>query len=274
MTVPPKETRWQCPKGRTGVFTYSRDARFSYCLYVPESDPRTPPSSAVVVIHDSLRNFMECRDAFADFAERHRQVVLAPLFPINVLGDGNPDGYKYLLEEGIRYDMVLNGMVEAVAEQTGCDASRICLWGYSGGGHLAHRYLFLHPDRVLAASIGAPGEVTLLDPEVDWWAGVRDIEAVFGKPLDLAALRRVPLQLVVGDQDTQTDELDPAPASRYWQSEAERCHANRIDRLRRLQRSLEDAGVTVQFELMRGIEHSAGPAPAMALAKRFFAQHV
>lgn len=59
-------------------------------------------------------------------------------------------------------------------------------------------------------------------------------------------------------------------SSRYWNSEAERVDANRIDRLRALQRSLEDSGVSAEFELMPGVEHAAGPAPAIALAKRFF----
>ena len=214
MTTSPDDTLRQCFKGHTGVFAHGPDPRFSYCLFVPEPDANAPAPGLVVVIHDSMRNFMECRDAFADFGEKHRQVVLAPLFPINVLGDGNPDGYKYLFEGSIRYDLLLNGMIEAVGRETGCDTSRFCIYGYSGGGQFVHRYLFLHPQRLRAASVGAPGEVTLLDPEVDWWAGVRDVQAVLGQALDLAALRRVPLQLVVGDQDIETEELDPAPASR------------------------------------------------------------
>ena len=187
---------------------------------------------------------------------------------------GNPDGYKYLLEKELRYDLILNGMIDAVVQATGCDGKRFCLQGYSGGAHLVHRYLFLHPGRVLAASIGAPGEVTLLDSQVDWWGGVQNIEPLFGLRLDLSELRRVPLQLVVGDQDTDTEELDTPPASRYWDSAAQRALANRIDRLRALQRSLKEAGVSPEFELMPGVEHHAGPAPAMALAKRFFARRL
>jgi poly(3-hydroxybutyrate) depolymerase len=256
------------------VYAYSADPRFSYCLYVPEHLPKATAPGLTVVIHDSTRNFMDCRDGFTDFGERHGQVVLAPLFPINVLGDGNGDGYKYFIEGGIRYDLLLNGMVEAVAAQTGCEAARFCLQGYSGGAQFAHRYLLLHPGRLRALSVGAPGEVTLLDEEADWWGGVRNLEAVFGRPLDHAALRQVPVHMSVGDEDTELDELAPAAPSRYWHSDAERRSANRIERLRTLERSFADAGISVLFELMPGVTHGAGPELAMTLAKRFLARHI
>lgn len=124
-------------KGRTGVFAHSGDRRFAYCLFLPESRQQQRRPALVVVIHDTLRNFMECRDGFADFGETHGCLVLAPLFPIGVLGDGNPDGYKYLIEQDIRYDLVLYGMVDAVAQATGCDGARFCLQGYS-----ASRWIF------------------------------------------------------------------------------------------------------------------------------------
>src|SRR4051812_4854162 len=163
--------------GSTGVFAHTADPRFSFCLHVPSTSKDAHGRRGLVVaVHRTLRNFMECRDAFAGFGEQHGLVVLAPLFPINVFGDGNPDGYKYLQERDIRYDLLLNAMVETIAGWTACDASRFFLQGYSGGAHFVHRYLLLHPQRVRAASLSAPGQVTLLDPAVPWHAGLRGIE--------------------------------------------------------------------------------------------------
>jgi len=258
--------------GSTGVFSYTADSRFSFCLYVPSRESGAP-RGLVVTVHHSLRNFMECRDAFAGFGETHRFVVLAPLFPINVCGDGNRDGYKYLEEGDIRYDLLLNGMVDTVARWTSCRAERFLLQGYSGGAHFAHRYLLLHPQRVLAASVGAPGQVTLLDPRTPWWAGLQGLEQRFGRGVDVEALRGVPLQLVVGDEDTETDELRQDPGSRYCCPEAERSGANRIERLQAMQRSWHAAGVDVCLETMPGVRHGVGSQPAFACAQRFFAAY-
>lgn len=258
--------------GRTAVFAHTPDPRFSYCLYVPPPDPTAPPPGLIVTIHHSLRNFMQCRDSFAEIGERMRQVVLAPLFPINVQGDGNPDGYKYLIEGDIHYDRLLNEMVDASARMTGCDGRRFCLYGYSGGGHFTHRYMMVHPERVIAASIGAPGQVTLLDPEADWWLGVRDLEALFGRALNSAALRKVAVQLIIGADDTETWEISHAPGSRYWRATSAQPGSNRIERMHALKRSLEAAGLSVQLDVMPGVKHFS--IPSMALAQAFFERRV
>jgi poly(3-hydroxybutyrate) depolymerase len=255
-------------RGRTGVFAEPSDPRFGYILYVPTPRPGKP--GLVVTVHHTLRNFIECRDGFAEFGERHHHVVLAPLFPIGVLGDGDPDGYKYLREGELRYDRLLHQMIDGVARETGCDGRRFWLQGYSGGGHFAHRYLLLHPERLHAVSIGAPGQVTLADEGVDWWSGVRNLEALFGRRFDRAALQRVPVQLVVGSDDTCTDEMGHAPGTRYWRADAAAAGTTRIERLHTLEASLRGAGVQVQFETMPGVAHSAGAAPSFAAAQRFF----
>src|SRR5947199_374595 len=76
----------------------------------------------VVAVHGSARFFASYRDAFAPFCRAHDCIVLCPLFPAGVLGDRNPDGYKYLREGTIRYDDLLLAMVDEVAQQYGLDA--------------------------------------------------------------------------------------------------------------------------------------------------------
>lgn len=256
--------------GRSGVFALRTDPRFSYCLYVPEDGGRASMRRLVVAVHHSLRNFIECRDGFAGFAEQHNFVVLAPLFPIDVLGDGDPDGYKFLLEQTLRYDLILHQMIGVAMADTGCDPRRFCLFGYSGGGHFAHRYLLLHPDRVAAASIGAPGQVTTLDKELGWWSGVADVPALFGRHIDLDALRQVPVQLVIGEHDTGDQELEHAPGTRYWRPPEHRHGADRHDRLQSLHQSLVSAGVNARLQIIPGATHESGGLPAMRLAQDFF----
>lgn len=255
---------------RRSILGLQADDRFAYALFRPRS-ATNQPAGLVVTVHDTERKFMEHLDGFKAFAEQHQYVVLAPLFPANLLGDGNEDGYKFLREQGIRYDLVLNAMVDEVAQATGCP-SRFMLQGYSGGGQYAHRYMLLHSERVVAASVAAPGEVTLPDDQACWWTGTRDVDELFDRPADVQALQQVAVQLVVGEKDTDTSQLTVQPPSRFWQSEEERLTSNRIERLRTLHKALNECRVPATFELMPGREHGNGQGHAMELAQVFFSK--
>jgi poly(3-hydroxybutyrate) depolymerase len=248
------------------------DPRFGYALAVADPPAGASRSGLVVTVHNSVRWYDRNLEAFRDFGQRHGLVVLAPLFPPGLFGDDNPDGYKVLAEKGLRYDEVLHAMVREVAEATGCEPGRFFLHGYSGGGQFVHRYLLLHPERVRAAAVGAPGAVTLLDDEQPWWGGTGDLRERFGRPLDVAALRAVPIQLVVGSDDTDIRGLREQPPSRFWPSDEERRGAHRIARLQALRRSLQAAGARPAFELMPGVGHGEGDGPSIALAQGLFAE--
>lgn len=257
--------------GATPVLASRRDPRFSYCLYVPRGYATAAmPPALVVAVHGSWRWFWVYRDAFAAFAEAQNCLILCPLFPVGVRGDGERHGYKYLREGDIRYDTVLDGIVEDVVEAYGLKVARFALFGFSGGAHFAHRYLLLHPARVWAASIAAPGSVTLLDPARDWWVGTRNIGALFGVDLDLAALARVPVQMLIGDSDLDTAEIAHDPASRWWMAGANDAGRTRPERLDALRRSFEAAGIAVRFQVMPGVGHD-GEAP-VSLAIPFLAE--
>jgi len=251
-----------------GVRPCRADPRVGYVLVMQDAHPS---QGLVVAIHDSTRELQPFVGSFAPWAGEHGLALLMPYFPPGVRGDDYADGYKFLLEGEIRYDALLNDMVDEAAAEAGFPAASFFLHGYSGGGQFVHRYLLLHPERVLAASIGAPGEVTLLDDDLDWWAGVRDAKSLFGQAVQPAAIRRMPIQLLVGERDTNAQGLAVQAPSRFWDSDERRAGAHRIDRLRTLEACLRSAGATPWFELMPGVAHGDGPEPAIRLAQRFFA---
>lgn len=242
--------------GPTALFASKADPRFHYCLYVPPQVGRGAKVDLLVAVHGTTRtSFLEFRDGFAEFGRWNDVAVLCPVFPVGVRGDGARSGYKYMAEGDIRYDRVLLDMVAEVAAKYDQDWSRFAVFGFSGGGHFAHRMAILHPDKLWAASIGAPGSVTLLDPTRDWWVGVRDLKERFGIAFDREALAKVPVQMLVGDADLETWEITHQPGSTYWMDGANDAGRTRPERLKALAESFRAAGVTVQLDLVPGVSH-------------------
>ncbi|EAU47598.1 hypothetical protein [Salipiger bermudensis] len=242
--------------GETAIFASTADPRFHMLLYVPPAAAEGRRVDLLVAVHGTGRtSALELRDGFAEFGLYNDCAVLCPIFPVNVRGDGARSGYKYMEEGDIRYDQVVLSMVGEMAEKYGQDWSKFAMFGYSGGGHFTHRFTILHPEKLWASSIGAPGSVTLLDPDRDWWVGVRDLAERFGKPFDAAALAQVPVHMVVGALDLETWEITHKPGSTYYMEGANDPGETRPERLRSLKASFEAEGVTVSFDEVPGVSH-------------------
>ncbi|WP_187970488.1 alpha/beta hydrolase [Aquibium microcysteis] len=258
--------------GHTTVYASRFDQRFAYCAYVPqdydEDGDRTYPLA--VIVHGTERGMQRYRDAFADFAEAHGVIVLCPLFPTGICFPGDLSSYKALRYGDLHYDAVLLDMVEEMRERYRIAGDRVMMYGFSGGGHFTHRFLYLHPERLLAASIGAPGVVTLLDFEHDWWVGLRNFEALFGKPVDVEAMRKVAVQAVIGAADTETWEITITPDDAWWMPGADLAGANRNDRIRALKQSLEAQGIPVRLDVEPGVAHD--DRTLLKHVKAFFAE--
>ncbi|MEX0495357.1 alpha/beta hydrolase [Raoultella terrigena] len=243
-------------RGSTTIFSSRNDPRFQYCLYVPPGfDGDKTGYRLVVAMHGTGRSMVQYRDAFTEFARYNRCVVLAPLFPVGPLGDGNSHGFKYIIEQDIRYDLALLAMIDEVSELLDYDFGKFLLFGYSGGGHFAHRFLYIHPEKLLGVSIGAPGSVTLLDDSKAWWPGVQNFEQIFGRPLDYRALKEVAVQLVVGKVDLETWEITHQPGGRYYLPGCNDAGATRIERNTALLNSLREHGVQAEQEIVPNVGH-------------------
>lgn len=242
-------------RGRPRAFHALRsDARVSYTLHAPAGFFAAPEGYRLIVaVHGSGRGAAAYRDAFASFADRHRCVVLSPLFPTGIRGDGYADGYKNILEGDIRYDQLLLAMIADVEEAAGYSFGRFHLFGFSGGGQFAHRFFYLHPQRLASVSIGAPGIVTRLDNDRDWWFGTRDLQRVFGTSLSLEHMSRVAVQMVVGEDDVETLAV-PARLKPLIDSLGP-IGRNRVERLRLLKENFEAAGIEVRLDLVPGVAH-------------------
>lgn len=232
------------------------DPRFSYSLYVPKSACADGVQTRLIVaVHGTGRRFEDTLHVLAHFGRWNDCIILCPLFPAGIQGDRNIDGYKYMIEGDIRYDLVLISMVDEISRRYGLDFSKFLLCGFSGGGHFAHRFLLLHPDRLAACSIGAPGSVTLIDPTRPWWVGTQDVPQVFGAPIDLEALKQVPVHMAVGSVDLETWQITHKPGSRYFIEGANDAGITRPERIVALHKSFEDNGINCALETIPGAAH-------------------
>lgn len=248
-------------RGETTIFASRFDPRFPYALFVPHRFDSMPADEVtlLVSVHGTGRMQSLYRDLFAEFTEYHNCIVIAPLFPVGVRGDGNLHGYKYIEEGDIRYDQVILAIVDEVAETFRVSGEKVLMFGFSGGAHFTHRFTILHPERIKAASIGAPGSVTLLDRTRPWWVGIGDVEQRFGVTVDMTAFESLPIHMAVGSADNETWEITHNPGDPYYMRGANDAGRTRIDRLNTLADTFRSAGACVRFDTVVGKMHDVVP---------------
>lgn len=258
-------------RGNTPFFACRADQRFSYCLYVPESFARDKNAPLVVIVHGTGRMVCEYRNAYTDFAEKTGSVILLPLFPAGIIDPLDLHNYKRILYKDIRYDLILLSMVKEAGENLGTTWDKFYLQGFSGGGQFVHRFFYLHPQRLNAVSIGAPGNVTLLDDDRFWWVGGGDFKEKFGWSPDISAMSQVAVHMIVGQQDTDTWEITFQPDWPTWVEGANDAGKTRIDRLKRLAQSLEGFGLHPTFETVPGLGHDG--MGVISYVQKFFLEN-
>ncbi|KAF7309535.1 Peroxisomal-coenzyme A synthetase [Mycena indigotica] len=201
--------------GKTPFFASTFDPRFSFCLYIPAAHKfngtRLP---LLVAVHGTRRNVGGMINHLKTFSEKQGIAVLCPLFPAGIIEPTDLHNYKNIIYHDIRFDHILLAMLEQAAGIWSIETGRFFLHGFSGGGQFAHRFLYLYPYRLLGVSIGAPGSITLPVTDHLWPKGVSNIDELFGVAVDWEAIVRVPVQVIVGEKDTETEMLSGDGGSR------------------------------------------------------------
>ena len=266
-----------------------------YYLYVPASLQRDADGMATLLVQpnnsgrvsDDLATHR--RDAWLTGFERKRVAeelgvaLLVPAFP-RPARDWRV--YTHALDRDVlttrkpelaRLDLQLIAMIDDArarlrAEGTRVDA-RVLLQGYSASGMFANRFTVLHPDRVRAATIGAPGGWPIAPvakvgiAALPYPSGIADLETLTGKPFDAVAFARVPQLLYMGDAD-DNDSLDfgdgwDAPMA----SEVDRLFGvSPLARWKHAEALYARAGANARFELVPGVGHDRKALQARSTA--------
>lgn len=242
--------------GQTAIFASSADPRLHLLLYVPPAAAQGRKVDLLVAVHGTGRtSAVDFRDGFSEFGLYNDCAILCPIFPVNLFGDENRSGYKYMEEGDIRYDQIVLSMVDEMATRYGQNWSKFAMFGFSGGGQFVHRFAILHPEKLWAASVGAPGSVTLLDTERDWWVGIRDLDSRFGIAFKPEELAKVPVHMVVGEADLEKWEITHKPGGKYYMEGANDAGDTRPVRIAALAESFRQAGVNVTLDCVAGVSH-------------------
>lgn len=147
-----------------------------------------------------------------------KTVVLTPVFP---RPETDAKIYTHSLDRDVmltdkkeyrRLDLQLIAMIKDAQSRLRAEKIQtekpVVMQGYSASGMFVNRFVFLHPEWVKAAAIGAPGgwaiaptamykQKTLTFP-----VGTSDFKEVSGKSFDLKKVQKVPLLMILGDKDT------------------------------------------------------------------------
>lgn len=223
----------------------ARGFRWAYYLYVPPAlradsargRPRTllvMPNNTGKLDDDPAVHERYVRDLLPHFrrtAGRLGVAMLMPAFPRPASADNL---YTHALDRDAmltadpglrRLDLQLLAMIDDARRRLAAEGvraeERVLMHGHSAAGMFVNRFVLLHPGRVKAASIGAPGGWPTLPVAehggrtLRYPVGVADLRALAGRPFDRARARAVPLFFFLGADDTNDsvpydDSYDPA----------------------------------------------------------------
>jgi dienelactone hydrolase len=103
--------------------------------------------------------------------------------------------------------MIADAQTRLESEQIKLE-KQVLMMGYSASGMFVNRFVFLHPAMVKAAIVGAPGGWaiapigTYQKKKLTYPVGTSDLKEISGVKFDLESVRKVPLLMVLGGQDT------------------------------------------------------------------------
>ncbi len=173
-------------------------------LYAPSRGGVNGP--ILVSVHGNSKLWADQVAAFVPACERLGVTLLAP-------GVSGPAYAKYqrLGHDNHRADVFLDRCLQEVGLMTGADPTRLKMIGHAGGAQFAHRYVMAHPHRVEAAVVVAADWYTFPDTSRRFPYGIRPTRRLPGVLFNPEAYLRVPVTVLVGTDDTQTDGLRTSP---------------------------------------------------------------
>lgn len=214
--------RAELPAGAGEYAFRNADTGQSVQVYYYKPDGYTADTSVLVLLHGIKRNAQTYRDDWADIAQQHKLMVLAPVFTREAYRGAN--GYNLgnvfhavsnaevrgkvkpaARNPAAQWSFALPDAVFADFRQRESTSQKgYTLYGHGAGAQFAHRYALFQPHshacRIIAAN---SGWYTYPDASADWPYGLRDLPDVTQSQVD--AYLAAPLFLMLGDADVHKE---------------------------------------------------------------------
>lgn len=237
------------------------DPRFGFTFSPASADEARLP--LVIVAHGSNRDVAGMVAAMREGLGDRDVSILAPLFPSTIDGEDHSDGYKFLISNGIDYIALTRAMIRAV-DAPGGRFGPVYLYGFSGGAQFAERYALFEAGMLSGLVVASPGGVTLLDESVEWWPGLAGAGAAIGLEPDVAALREVPVAIIVGSEDGTSGLVARPPGSPHGSIHEGRAGDSRLARARSLHENFRNSGIATSLHELEGVAHELEPVTLKA----------
>ena len=238
-----------------------------YYQYIPNS--ANPDSKILVIVHGSLSK-SEPAIALAEkfirrwisISEQQKVILVSPAFTARDYQSYG--GYRGLFGRNVGADIFVQQIVRRYSSSGALP--KFYLYGHSAGGQFVIRYLVKHPENLIAAVASAPGRYAFPDTKAPWPYGMSRLKRniVYENPNETQQVdivpdpsgwlnaSKVPLSIIVGAKDTQTQPSRPGHVGKTRIDLAK----NWVESMRAL---ATRKGITNRFnvKIIPGIGHSS-----------------
>lgn len=253
-SVPTTSGRQLSDHGRSKIISLKSGgpASLDYFAYIPAR--ATQNSQVLVCVHGISRNAIEHLFRFAEFAEAEGICLIAPCFQ-----RARFHHFQMLekSEDGTCPADALDSVLWDFEMRFGIRTSRILMYGFSGGGQFAHRYIMMRAARVERLALVAPGWFTMPDEKTAYPYGIAASEQLDGRSVDITRLLDCPVRVFVGTKDVARNaQLNQEEIIDQMQGQ------NRLERACRWIEAMKEAAITnniqadIDIELVEGAGHS------------------
>ena len=207
-----------------------------------------------MVIVGAGRHWQQQVAAFVPACERLGVTLLSP-----GMGGSVRASYRSIGRQENRADLFLHDCLREASLLTGIDATQCRLFGHSSGAQFAHRYLMAHPHRVTRAVIAGARWYTFPDTRRKFPFGIRPTRRLPDIALNPEQYLRVPVTVLGGSRDTDTEVFRHSEMISAWQGEHRLARARHWVAAMRKQAQAHGMPSMVELIEIEGIGHQFGP---------------